>query len=281
MNKIIFAFITLFAVSLYGIQSADALRLTVKRVVFEGPKRAESITVINNGFEDVTYRVGWRHFVMTPTKSLNAIPEDQPLPPEVKPVVDMIRYAPRRFTVPAKSSQQVRLMLRMPANLPDGEYRSHFWIRPEPNTERIRAKANEYNEKTGRKKGVSIEMLTGVTMPVIVRKGNLGAKVTLSNLTGSKSPGFVSVSYALNRVGEKSTYGNLDYVCNRGSESEYLLRSTKGIAIYAETNQRVFNKKIEKQPNAPECSTLTVMYSEATEVTGAAQSLLTEGTINL
>ena len=40
----------------------------------------------------------------------------------------MIRYAPRRVTVPPGGSQQIRILLRRPRDLEPGEYRSHLWI---------------------------------------------------------------------------------------------------------------------------------------------------------
>lgn len=272
MKKYLLLCFIAFVLSLIVLDSAQALRLTVKRVIFEGAKRAEVVTVINNSLRDETYRVGWRHFVMTQEDSLKAVPDDQ-LPPEVKPVVDMIRYAPRRFTVKAKSSQQIRLMLRTPGDLPEGEYRSHLWIRPEPKVDKITPDgANNTSTKTG----VELQMLTGVTMPIIVRKGNLGAKTTITGLQASRSPGFVSVAYALNRVGERSVYGNIDYVCNVGSGSEYILRTTRGIAVYPEINQRIFNKQFEKAADKPACSALTVRFKEVKDIMSDEGVVLTE-----
>ena len=266
------AFLTLVLV----VDTASALRLTVKRVIFEGPKRAEVITVINNSLQDKTYRVGWRHFVMTPNDSLKAVPDDQ-LPAAVKPVVDMIRYAPRRFTVRAKSSQQIRLMLRTPADLAEGEYRSHLWIRPEADVTKV-TPSSLSNNNTKAEKGVELQMLTGVTMPVIVRKGNLGAKTTITDLQAVQSPGFVSVAYALNRVGERSVYGNLDYVCNAGSGSEYILRTTRGIAVYPELNRRVFNKQIEKPAGKSACSSVTVRFKESNDIMSDKGKIVAEMT---
>lgn len=260
-------------------ESVQALRITLKRVVFEGPKRAEMLTIINSSDKEETYRLGWRHFRMTADKSLVAVPDDQ-LTPDIKPVVDMIRFAPRRFTVPPRSSQRIRMMLRMPADLPDGEYRSHFWVRPEADVEVLRLEAEKDVKAKGAKGGVSLTMLAGVTMPIIVRKGDLEASVSIQNLQASESSGFVTVSFSLIREGNKSVYGDLEYICNAGA-GEYLLKRTKGIAVYTELNQRNFNLRIEKNPDNPGCNSLAITYSLTNEFNGKDHELAAEAKVQV
>lgn len=251
-------------VSLIGffgfVETSNAIRLTLKRVVFEGPKRAEVVTIINNSDKEQTYRLDWRNFKMTPDESLEAIPEGEPLPPEIKPVSDFVMFAPRRFTIPPNSSQQVRMMLRAPADLADGEYRSHFWIRPEADVEALRAKTKQSGDKS--KNGVSLTMLAGVTMPVIVRKGAMEATVSIASLAAKDNGGALEVSFALQRAGNRSVYGDIDYVCNPGSGSEYFLRATRGIAVYTETDHRNFKMNIAKPEGKPACANLSVSFSE-------------------
>jgi len=251
---------------------ANSLRITLKRVVFEGPKRAEVITVINNKEEAVTYRLGWRHFVMTESESLVAIDIGQPLPPEVKPVDDMVRFAPRRFTVPPKSSQQIRMMLRMPANLADGEYRSHFWVRPEADVEDIRKKIEREQRGQDGQGGVTMKMLAGVTMPVIVRKGDLDASATVQNLQVQNTPGAINVSFYLARNGNKSLYGDIDYICN----DDYVIRTSRGNAIYTEVAGRQINLRIAKPQDKPACNSVTVKYYETDKFMGKEIGVLAE-----
>ena len=255
--------------------TADALRLTLKRVVFEGPKRTEVITVINNSNKPETYRLGWRHFRMTADKSLVPVPEDA-LTPEIKPVVDMVRFAPRRFTVPPKSSQQVRMMLRTPANLPDGEYRSHFWVQPEVDLDELRREELARAKRTGTEGGVSMIMLAGVTMPVIVRKGALEASASIQGVVAKVTGGFVEVSWSLLRDGNRSLYGDIDYVCNPGATDSYNLRVTRGIAMYSELNQRDFNLRIEKPTDRPACRSLSLSFTQTEGFEGARTVVLAE-----
>ena len=277
MKKLIVGCLVLvMGVCVYA-EYAHAIRVTLKRVIFEGSKRTEVIMVINNTEKPETYRLGWREMVMTQEKSLKAIKDGEPLPPGYKSAQGMVRFAPRRFTVPPKSSQQIRMMLRMPANLPDGEYRSHLWIKPEEEVRDL--KRNQNPAETGRG-GVSVKMLAGVTMPVIVRKGNLRATASIANMQAAESAGFVTVNYSLLREGDRSLYGDVDFICNIGA-GEFVLKETHGIAIYAETPQRDFKIRIEKDAGQPRCSTLTVRYTETDGFVGKKLDVLAEGSVQV
>ncbi len=278
MKKFLLFFISFSMVLGLSFSSADALKITLKRVVFEGAKRSEVLTLINSADRPMTYRIGWRHYIMTEEESLVHIKDGEPLPLAIKPVTDMVRYAPRRVTIPPRSSQQIRLMLRTPAGLADGEYRSHLWIRPEEDVERFRKEVARDSEKTGRKTGVTVRLLTGVTMPVIVRKGALSVTAQVTNLVASQTEGFVNTSFYIAREGSRSVYGDLDFVCNDGG---YLLHSAKGIALYEEVKGRKFNMKIEREADQPACKNLTVQYYETDSFLGKERTLLSEAKVSL
>jgi len=201
--------------------------------------------------------------------------EGQPLPPEVKPVDNMVRFAPRRFTVPPKSSQQIRMMLRMPANLADGEYRSHFWVRPEADVEDIRKQIEREQRGQGKEGGVTMKMLAGVTMPVIVRKGNLDASASIQNLQAQETPGAINVSFYLGRDGNKSLYGDIDYICN----GDYVIRTSRGNAIYTEVSGRQISLRIAKPQDKPACRNIAVKYYETDKFMGKEIGVLAEASV--
>ncbi len=253
---------------------ADAISVTVKRVIFEGPKRAEVITIINNSDREETYRLSWSHFKMTQSKSLVAVPEDN-LPPEIRPVVDMVRFSPRRFTIPPRGSQQVRMALRTPANLADGEYRSHLSIRPEESV-------SDFKDRTSgeQQPGVSLRMLAGVSMPIIVRKGALDVNVDIENLSAVDQGREIFTSFTMNRQGSKSSYGDLDFICNdKNGTGGYVLKFTRGFSIYEETDKRNVKIRISKKPDQPKCSTLMVRYTETDGFVGKAVKILAESQV--
>lgn len=277
MKKIIIFALMLVVPLVTFVPQSEAIRLTLKRVVFEGQKRAEVITIINNGDKAETYRLSWRHFRMNEDKNLVPVSNDA-LPADIKPVVDMVRFAPRRFTIPPNSSQQVRMMLRMPANIPDGEYRSHLSVTPEADVEELRRDAERENAAAGKKGGVKLTMLAGVTMPVIVRKGQLSAEVVIDSLQVSARQNAVNVKFSILRSGDKSIYGDIDYICNPGSLGEYVLRTTRGIAVYTETSRRNFDLNLQKTEGQGACNDLSVTFTatdgfDGDKVKALAQSI--------
>ncbi len=242
-------------VMLFPVQS-NAVGMLFKRVVFEDGKRAEVLTIVNRSQEVKTYRLGWRHFKMTQEKALVPVAATD-LPPGVAPSKDFIRFSPRRFTLGPGDTQQVRMVLRTPAGLPRGEYRSHLSISPEGPVNRRTSR-----QQQGQKSGVVMKMLTGMSVPVILRQGNLDVNVTIDSLRAQSVGNDVSVSFNLLRSGLRSVYGDVDFICNAGQGNEYLLKFIRGYAIYSEVSQRSESHIIRKKLDAPACATVTVRFTE-------------------
>ena len=258
--RFLFLFIFVLVTGLcFSYSSVDAVSITLKRIVFEGSKRSQVLTVINQSPENevVTYRVTWRHLKMTENDHLVDITDKVGWEDQVSPSKDMIRFSPRRFTLAAGQSQQIRLMLRMPAGVADGEYRSHLAIIPEPP---VRSVKNKRTAGTGGM-AVALKMLTGITVPVIVRKGALMAEIGIESLTANAVDGNIKVDFMATRTGEKSSYGSLDFVCNEGGD-EYLIKFIRGYAVYPEVGRRNASFKIPKDATKPTCSRMTVRYTE-------------------
>lgn len=254
---------------------SHAFSLILKRVVFEGPKRAEVLTIINKSNEEKTYRLIWRDMAMGVNSGVKPITA-QDVDFNVPPAKDMIRFSPRRVTIPPKSSQQIRLILRTPGNLADGEYRSHLSIRQEGDVEKIKVdNPDVFKVKPGKAK-VAVSLLPGVTLPVIVRKGDLAADVAIDKLDVTESNGFFNVSISMARTGNRSTYGDLDFACNVGSSDAYPVRSTKGVAIYTEITRKNFNFKYKKPEDSTECRELFARYVETSNYAGKDLRILAQ-----
>ncbi len=240
-------------------QDAHALRVTMKRVIFEGPVRTEVLTIINNTAEEQAYRLGWRRLRMTEDKSLVSVPEGEPLP-GFDEMQQMIRYAPRRIVLPPGASQQVRLMLRRPKDMKDGEYRAHFWIQPE--SESVKFDPNKTRPEG--KSAVQIKMLTGVTLPVIVRQGNLTASVKIADAALVTENGQKMLKYTMTREGNRSVYGDIELICKTPAGEEKIIQQLRGIAVYADINRRVITQRTKGVPEGG-CTSLVMKYRADTE----------------
>lgn len=233
---------------------AMALRVTMKRIVFEGTKRSDLVILINNTNDEMAYRLGWRRMRMTEDKSLVPVPADDAAP-DLRSADEMIKYSPRRIVMRPGESQQVRLMLRRPKDLPDGEYRSHFWIEPEAAS--VKFDPSEIKGDPTKGPAVQIKMLTGITLPVIVRAGDLSAKGSITNVRATRAGSGIKVKLTLNREGNRSLYGDFDFKC-----AGQLAYQVRGIAVYTEVAKRNLDFDIKAPPAG--CNTLDITYT-ATE----------------
>lgn len=236
---------------------AWALKVTLKRIVFEGPRRAEVLSIINNTGEEQAYRLSWRPMRMTEDDALVPV-EDDAQAALLRPVDDFVRFAPRRIVVPPGGTQQVRLMLTRPQDLAAGEYRSHLWLQPEADHVKFDARKNTQGEETARPQ-VQLKMLTGMTIPVIVRHGPLSVKATLSDVrvTRHAEGRGLDVSLRVGRQGNRSLYGDFKLTC----DGDVLVREIKGVAVYTEVAQRHLRFSVPlAAADSPACKNLSVQY---------------------
>jgi len=137
------------------------------RIVFAGNQRAAQLELINNGTESATYRISLVNRRMSETGAFSGI--DVPLPGE-QFAEDMLRYSPRQVTLAPGAGQAVRIMVRKPANLAPGEYRSHMLFAKQPDPEG-RTSVESSNATATTRSAITLTALVGASIPVIVRHG--------------------------------------------------------------------------------------------------------------
>ncbi|NNU15487.1 molecular chaperone [Parvularcula sp. ZS-1/3] len=201
------------------------------RVVFEGRARVAEVTLVSRADEVKTYRISFENRRMTPTGSFVAI--DNAGPGE-RFSDSLVRYAPRSVELEPGKAQTIRLLLRKPADLESGEYRSHLKFAAVPET----AGAINSIERTGDKKdGISIALtpIYGVTIPVIVRHGQTKASTSIASADLVDDEGGIGVVVDLQREGTRSVYGDIRVYSANGRT---LLTEQRGIAVYTPNNNR-------------------------------------------
>lgn len=233
--------------------SAYAVRVSLKRVVFDNKTRSEILTIINNTGSEQTYRLGWRKYRMDDGKSLRAVHDDEDAS-DILWAEDMIRFAPRRATIPAGGSQQVRLLFRRPADLKDGEYRAHLWIVSETKPEAFTTQEGDQNQS------VKLAVQPAISLPIFVRIGDLTAEASISDATLTQKSGMLNASFVLHRTGTRSIYGDFEFIC-ADSGNNVVLHQVRGIAVYMETDHRNLDFDIPlSTQTAPSCKTVQIIY---------------------
>jgi len=233
-------FISTLAVSF---SSSAALLITPSRVVFEDRTRSEQVTLTNKGDETATYRISFVRKNMTEDGQFVTIAKDDN---DKKGMYSdgMVRYSPRQIILAPGQSQVIRLLLRKPRGLADGEYRSHLLMQALPkNTTTDVSKA--VGDDGG---GIKIEITTvlGISIPVIVRKGSLNSSLDITNVhyvkgTGPKVKPYIT--FDMNRKGSKSVYGDLRVTYKDGGD-ETVVANVKGVAVYTPNKLRHYKLQL-------------------------------------
>ena len=224
------------------------------RVVLDG-RRGTEIILNNIGDEPATYRISVEFRRMTPEGTLVDVPAPNA---EEKAAADMIVYAPRRVTLAPHQPQSIRIAARPPQGLPDGEYRVHLLFRAIPPALPVTSK-----DAQSAASGLSFQLIPvyGVTIPVIVRLGNLEATAGISHVELEKKDGKSVISLDLSRSGERSTFGEVR-VLKAGIKDPIAL--LKGVAVYTEIGSRHVAVPVDDNFKGDVAGPVTVQYLETT-----------------
>jgi P pilus assembly chaperone PapD len=249
------------------------LMLYPTRVVFEKNQRTTQVDLINNGSEPATYRISLVNQRMGEDGQFLEV-DSAPLPGELF-ANEMVQFSPRQVTLQPGTSQTVRVMVRKPADLAAGEYRSHlhFEKMPEPRG------ATSVEAGKGKEIGIVLTALIGASIPVIVRHEVAPASVSLSHVELVKNGAAPLLALQFDRTGTSSVYGDLAVAFTPQGGAEQVIGRAAGIAVYNPNPLR--RARMALQPAAGVVlgrGALRVTYRERPEAGGA---LLAEATLAL
>ena len=242
-----------------GFEAGDLL-VAPTRVVLDGPRGTE-VFLNNVGQMPATYRISLELKRMLPSGQLEEIAPDKANPRETA-TLGMITYAPRRVTLAPNQPQAIRIGVRPPADLPDGEYRAHMLFRAIPEA----AAPTPTGEPV---KGVSISLkpVYGVTIPIIIRKGELKlatASISDARIVRDPEEG-TQFAFTLSRDGERSTYGRIRVTKAGAAKPIY---EARGIAVYPELASRTVSLPVEPDVAAQLQGPVKIEYLDDNDVGG-------------
>lgn len=212
------------------------LMLYPTRVVIEGGKRSAQVEIVNRGLEPETYRISIVNRRMSDNGEI--LPADTAQPGEHFADA-MLRYTPRQVTLQSGASQTVRIMVRKPADLAPGEYRSHLQF------DRIGSSTGAADLEAAAKAApnelsIVLKALIGASIPVIVRHGETSASVTLHALKvePAKNDAETELSFAFRREGNRSVYGDIIATYDAPGRQPIEIAKVTGIAVYVPNTER-------------------------------------------
>ncbi len=204
------------------------------RVVFEGQKQNADLSLTNIGKDTAVYVISFLSYKMLQDGSFVQLEK-----PDTSNCADkFLRLFPRKVILSPKESQTIRLQLRKPSGLKEGEYRSHIYFRAEKEKTPLGMKDLQIDST---KMAISITPIFGISIPVIVRNGTVSNTLSLSDVSLENVNDTISkLKVSINREGNKSAYGNMriEYHTSKGKNSD--VGFANGIGVYTEIPKRDF-----------------------------------------
>lgn len=244
------------------IMAQGDLLITPRRLVFEGSKRAIDMNLANAGKDTATYAISLVQMRMTEDGRFETITEPDP----GQLFADKyIRFFPRTVTLGPNESQVVKVQLLRSGQMAPGEYRSHFYFRAIPKPVPLGE-----NVAGGDSGSISIVLkpVFGITIPAIIRVGEVTAKVTISDLSLKMIKDTIpNFSLAFNRSGNASVYGDLAvfHISTQGKETRVGIAN--GIAVYTPNTKRTFQFNLNRIPGVDyKSGTLRAVFSAPSDV---------------
>lgn len=216
---------------------AGDLLVAPTRVVLEGNRRAAEVVLSNTGSKEATYRVELVHLHMDENGKYIELKDSELEKYGDKWADKMLRYSPHQVTLKPKETQTVKLMVRKVEGMPDGEYRSHLAFHANPQ----KAVGEDIEAPPVEEGKIAIRLLPvyGVSIPVIVRQGELSAKAGISALKQEGKKATVT----LTRSGSRSVFGDV-LLLSAGK----VVGQLRGVAVLPPATKR--NVTIELAGNA-------------------------------
>lgn len=257
----------LLSIALFGFTSAPAsaagdLLVAPTRLVLDGSRGTE--VVLNNiGAEPATYRISLEIKRMTAAGGLEEIAEADANAAE-RAALGMIAFSPRRVTLPPNQPQVIRVGVRVPEGTPPGEYRAHMLFRAVPDAVPATA-AKQRGTGTGAGVSIALTPIYGITIPVIVRVGDLAATAEIGAARVAETADGPAFEFDLTRSGTRSVYGDIE-VTRPGAPDPLLV--ARGIAVYPEVTARRVSLRVSAEVAAALKGPVHIRYSEDRELGG-------------
>lgn len=223
----------IFTLCLFAGQVHAVLMITPFRVVLDEKTRTAEVTLLNTTEKVNVYRMSWQDKEQT---SLGSYVNVETPEENQHGVSVMVRQSPRKVTIEPGKYQRIRLRLRMPSDLPDGEYRSHLVMKM------VDEDVNKKEEETEEVDTIVVKLTARMSfsIPVMVRKGqnNSVANISTMDLDASE-PNKPKLTVGLAHSGEYSSYGSVKVYMKNGVGGDVVeIGDVGNVALFRETTLR-------------------------------------------
>ncbi len=219
------------------------LMILPKRVVLNGNKSTQEISLNNTGADTAVYDISVVNMSVSDSGRQEMISGDD----TTQFFADkFVRIYPRRVKLWPNKTQTVKVQLVHAGLMKQCEYRSHLYLRAVPNVLPLGEKTTKPRDTAS---GITIGPLKavfGITIPIILRVGtssDLNVEMTDAKLIANENEKKLALTFS--RTGSVSAYGELtaNYISKDGVETQ--VGYAKGISIYTTNKKRYFELPLQ------------------------------------
>jgi len=216
--------------------------ITPQKIVMETRDRSGEFTILNLYKKTGTFRIELLNYEQNENGIYKKL--DTPLNPDFNPK-RIVRFSPRQFTLPPGGRQKIRLSLRKPSDLPEGEYRFHV---------KAYRFSQEEEQSTNQSSGsINISTNMGVVIPVVVRHGKTFSDAKIHNASFVDAQQGKAHKKELHldilREGSASTVGKLEVIWKRENNKKEKIGEISNANVFTDVEKRNFKIPLLKTPN--------------------------------
>lgn len=234
-----------------------ALLVMPIRLVLGDRDRTGNITVFNTSGEETIFRMSWRYQKQREDGSYEIT--DAPID-EQSDLSKMLLFSPRQVTLQAGQKQRIRVSVRRPPDLADGEYRAHLALTRvgdenpatrEPPSIGAAQEGKEEMAKAEAKMSIGLKVNVSYSLPVILRQGayDTTADIVDAKLIGpppNSKDNNPQASLTLSRSGKYSTIGKVQIFWTPPGQSERLVGQSNNVNIFPEISKRTLQVPLKE-----------------------------------
>lgn len=248
-----------FIIALVSVNASANLLIYPIRVSFDETERRAEMTLSNTSSQTNTYRLGWAEKQALSEGGYRDLTEEEA---KNLPIASsMVRFSPRQVTLQPGERQLVKLSLRRPRDLPEGEYRSHILFKAVPPEKK---EDDDGNTKT------SINIVLSFAVPVTIQQGKYNTEVSLqaANIAYNPAAGTRKLTLELARKGLHSAGGDISAYWTPEGGKEIMIGKIAEHNFWAELNEENVSLSSTDADFIPSDGRLRIHYEGIREFRG-------------
>jgi len=188
--------------------SAAQVQFNQTRFLLTESSRSQSLELTNTGRAGAQCQLSFIHYNQMNGTGMLEVDKSK----AIAPASHLLRYSPKRVTIPKDQSQTARLIFRRRPNLQEGDYLSYIRMRC------------DQDALLGNKNALSATV--NFNIPVHVRVGDPKGELTFDNVKLDRKRNVVN--FKLSRTGKRSWVGDINVIDSKGS----VVGRLNGLAVY-------------------------------------------------